>query len=69
MPNMMLDTDREWRAFALEQLGQPVRLVGNPLQRTGYVVAVMLRDPYQALVHWTDNEATFESLDDLVDAR
>jgi hypothetical protein len=30
-------------------------------------VAVMLTAPYEALARWTDAEATFEALDDLVE--
>jgi len=59
----MSDTDR----VATLALGQPVRLATKPSQRPGYVVAVMLAAPYEALVRWTDAEATFEALDDLVE--
>jgi hypothetical protein len=64
----MSNTDR-WLALAVGQLWQQVRLATKPAQRPGYVVAVMLAPPYEALVRWTDAEATFEALDDLVDAR
>jgi hypothetical protein len=60
----MSDTDRRLTLG----LGQPVRLAANPSRRPGYVVAVMLTAPYEALVRWTDAEATFEALDDLVEA-
>ena len=48
-------------------LGQPVRLATDPSERAGHVVAVMLTQPYLALVRWRGAEATFESLDDLVE--
>ena len=48
-------------------LGQPVRLLSDPSQRAGHVVAVMLTAPYLALVRWRGAEATFEALDDLVE--
>jgi len=39
-----------------------------PSQQLGYIVAVMTKGPYQALVRWTHVEPTFESLDDLIEA-
>jgi hypothetical protein len=59
----MSDTDRRLTLG----LGQSVRLAANPSRRPGYVVAVMLTAPYEALVRGTDAEATFEALDDLVE--
>lgn len=47
-------------------LGQPVRLATDPLERCGYVVAIMLVPPYEALVRWREG-ATFEVLDNLVE--
>lgn len=52
---------------AVAQLGQLVRLAARPSQRPGYVVAVMVAEPYEALVRWTDAEPTFEALDGLID--
>jgi hypothetical protein len=49
------------------ELGQAVRHVADPEQRTGYVVAIMLVPPYSALVRWRGSEPTFEGLDDLVE--
>jgi hypothetical protein len=49
-------------------LGQPVRLRCEPGRRRGYIVAVMIAAPYEALVRWHDAAPTFESLDDLIDA-
>ena len=49
-------------------LGQPVRRRDEPSGRLGYIVAVMLNEPYLALVRWADTEPTFEPLDNLVDA-
>jgi hypothetical protein len=54
-------------ARAVSQLGQPVRVAARPWQRPGYVVAVMVAAPYEALVRWPDTEPTFEALDDLVE--
>lgn len=48
--------------------GQPVYLRTDPSQQLGYIVAVMAKGPYQALVRWTEAEPTFESLDDLIEA-
>jgi hypothetical protein len=48
-------------------LDQPVRLVTDPSERAGHVVAVMLTAPYLALVRWRGAEATYEALDDLVE--
>jgi hypothetical protein len=48
-------------------LGQPVHLRTDPSGKVGYVVAVMLTPPHQALVRWRGTEATFEALDDLVE--
>jgi len=50
-------------------LGQPVYLRSDPSQQLGYIVAVMTKGPYEALVRWTDAEPTFEALDDLIEAR
>jgi len=36
--------------------------------RLGYIVAVMIARPYEALVRWPDAPPTFESPDDLIDA-
>jgi hypothetical protein len=47
-------------------LAQVVRLATDATQRPGYVVAVMLIAPYEALVRWRGGEATFEPLDSLV---
>jgi hypothetical protein len=49
-------------------LGQPVQLRSNTGVRLGYIVAVMIARPYEALVRWPDGPPTFESLDDLIDA-
>jgi len=49
-------------------LGQPVQLRGEFGRRRGYIVAVMIMPPYEALVRWPDALPTFESLDDLIDA-
>ena len=49
-------------------LGQPVYLRTDPSRQLGYIVAVMTKGPYEALVRWTDAEPTFESLDDLIEA-
>jgi|RhiMethySRZTD1v2_1073278.scaffolds.fasta_scaffold1858823_2 hypothetical protein len=49
------------------ELGQAVRHVADPAQRTGYIVAIMLVPPYSALVRWRGTEPTFEGLDDLVE--
>jgi hypothetical protein len=48
-------------------LGQPVRLATDPSARPGYVVAVMLTPPYEALVRWRGAEPTFQALDDLIE--
>ena len=48
-------------------LGQPVQLRGKAGLRLGYIVAVMIARPYEALVRWPDGPPTFESLDDLID--
>lgn len=47
-------------------LGQPVRLAADPSERCGYVVAIMLIPPYEALVRWREG-ATFEALENLVE--
>ena len=52
--------------FALGR--QAVCLTTDPSRRPGHIVAIMLRAPYLALVRWAGAEATFEALDDLVDA-
>ena len=57
-------SDQDFRA----KTGQPVYLRTDPAQQLGYIVAVMTKGPYQALVRWTDAEPTFEALDDLIDA-
>jgi hypothetical protein len=57
------------RARADVALGQPVYHRSDPSHRLGYIVAVMAKGPYQALVRWTDTEPTFEALDDLIEAR
>ena len=49
-------------------LGQPVYLRTDPSQHLGYIVAVMTKGPYEALVRWTAAEPTFEALDDLIEA-
>ena len=49
-------------------LGQPVHLRTDPSQKLGYIVAVMVKGPYEALVRWTDGDPTFEALDDLIEA-
>jgi hypothetical protein len=49
-------------------LGQPVYLRTDPSQQLGYIVAVMTKGPYEALVRWTGAEPTFEALDDLIEA-
>jgi hypothetical protein len=49
-------------------LGPPVFLRTGPSQRLGYIVAVMTKGPYEALVRWTDAEPVFEALDDLIEA-
>ena len=49
-------------------LGQPVYLRTDPSQHLGFIVAVMTKRPYEALVRWTDAEPTFEALDDLIEA-
>jgi hypothetical protein len=49
-------------------LGQPVYLRTDPSQQLGFIVAVMTKGPYEALVRWTDAEPTFEALDDLIEA-
>jgi hypothetical protein len=49
-------------------LGQPVHLRTDPSQKVGYIVAVMMKSPYDALVRWTDAGPTFEALDDLIEA-
>ena len=59
-------SDQDFRANVA--LGQPVYLRTDPSQQLGYIVAVMTKGPYQALVRWTDTEPTFESLDDLIEA-
>jgi hypothetical protein len=46
-------------------LGQPVRLATDPAERCGYVVALLLVPPYEALVRWRDG-SPFEALDNLV---
>ena len=48
--------------------GQPVYLRTDPSQHLGFIVAVMTKRPYEALVRWTDAEPTFEALDDLIEA-
>ncbi len=47
-------------------LGQPVCLATDPSERCGYVVAIMLVPPYEALVRWREG-STFEALDNLVE--
>ena len=37
-------------------LGQPVYLRTDPSQHLGFIVAVMTKRPYEALVRWTDAE-------------
>lgn len=49
-------------------LGRPVRRRDEPSGRLGYIVAVILNEPYLALVRWRGAEATFEPLDNLVEA-
>jgi hypothetical protein len=49
-------------------LGQPVHLRTDPFQKVGYIVAVMMKSPYDALVRWPDEEPTFEALEDLIEA-
>jgi len=49
-------------------LGQPVHLRTDSSEKLGFIVAVMLSDPYEALVRWRGAEPTFEALDNLVDA-
>ena len=59
-------SDPDFRANVA--LGQPVFLRTDPSQQLGYIVAVMTKGPYEALVRWTDAEPTFEALDDLIEA-
>ena len=47
-------------------LGQAVQLRGEAGRRLGYIVAVMMAAPYEALVRWPDGPPTFESLGDLI---
>jgi hypothetical protein len=49
-------------------LGQPVQLRTGPAEKLGYIVAVMLTEPYDALVRWRNAEPTFEPLDNLIEA-
>ena len=49
-------------------LGQPVYLRTDPSQQLGFIVAVMTKRTYEALVRWTATEPTFEALDDLIEA-
>ena len=49
-------------------LGQPVYLRTDTSHQLGFIVAVMTKGPYEALVRWTDAEPTFEALDDLIEA-
>ena len=49
-------------------LGQLVQLRGGPLERRGNIVAVLMTQPWQALVRWPAGESTFELLEDLVAA-
>jgi hypothetical protein len=48
-------------------LGQSVRQRNDPHERLGYVVAVMLTAPYLALVRWSNEVASFEPLDTLIE--
>jgi len=42
-----------------------VCLATDPSERCGYVVAIILVPPYEALVRWREG-STFEALDNLV---
>jgi hypothetical protein len=46
-------------------LGQPVRTAADVSGRVGYLVAVMLGEPYEGLVRWSATDATFERLEAL----
>jgi hypothetical protein len=49
-------------------LGQLVQLRGDGVPRLGRIVGVMVTDRCEALVRWGDAEASFEILEDLVEA-
>jgi hypothetical protein len=49
-------------------LGQPVHRRADPSQKVGYIVAVMMKSPYNALVRCPDEDPTFEALEDLIEA-
>jgi hypothetical protein len=57
-----------WNAGREIVLGQAVHLRTDPSERLGFIVAVMMTHPYEALVRWRDAEPTFEALDSLVEA-
>jgi hypothetical protein len=50
------------------QLGQQVRVAGDPSKRWGRVVGVVFLPPSRALVRWGAAPATFEELSTLVEA-
>ena len=47
-------------------LGSVVRLRSDPPDVTGYVVAIILMQPYLALVRWQGKLPTFEAFDSLL---
>jgi hypothetical protein len=49
-------------------LGRLVRLRGDGVPRLGRIVDVVVTDRCEALVRWGDAEASFEILEDLVEA-
>jgi hypothetical protein len=49
-------------------LGQLVQPRGDGVARLGRMVGVMVTDRCEALVRWGEAEASFEVLDDLVEA-
>jgi hypothetical protein len=49
-------------------LGQLVQPRGDGVPRLGRIVGAMVTDRGKALVRWGDAEASFEVLDDLVEA-
>jgi hypothetical protein len=62
----MSDTARKL-ASIVAHIGKPVRLAATPWQQRGSVIALVLAKRTEALVRWTDTEATLEALDGLVD--
>jgi hypothetical protein len=44
------------------------RRISAPTPQVGYIVAVMMKNLYDALVCWIDADPIFEVLDDLIEA-